>query len=109
MAIKVNGIVVIDNDRSLKNISNLKTVCGQSILGSGDIDISLSPLGSLNETYTPVTEPRLLLADGSTYLQSSYPALYAAIGQTYKTKDIDTTTQFQIPKLSRKNYIYVKA
>ena len=38
MAIQVNGTTVIDNSRNLTNVSGLKTVGGQSILGSGNID-----------------------------------------------------------------------
>ena len=38
MAIQVNGTTVIDNSRNLSNVGGLKTVGGQSILGSGNID-----------------------------------------------------------------------
>lgn len=37
MAIKISGTDVIDDSRQLTNITNLKTVAGQSILGTGDI------------------------------------------------------------------------
>ena len=37
MAIKVNNTTVIDDSRNLVNINGLKTIGGQSILGSGNI------------------------------------------------------------------------
>lgn len=37
MAIKINGTNVINNARQLENITNLKTVNGQEILGIGDV------------------------------------------------------------------------
>jgi hypothetical protein len=40
MAIKISGTDVIDDSRQLTNITNLKTVAGQSILGAGDITAS---------------------------------------------------------------------
>jgi hypothetical protein len=42
MALKLNGTTVINDSRGLENISNLKTVAGQSILGAGDISIPAS-------------------------------------------------------------------
>lgn len=40
MAIKISGTTVIDDSRTLLNVIGLKTVSGQSILGSGDIATS---------------------------------------------------------------------
>lgn len=40
MAIKISGTTVIDDSRTLLNVIGLKTVAGQSILGSGDIATS---------------------------------------------------------------------
>lgn len=37
MAIKVNNTTVINDSRGLENITNLKTVNGESILGTGNI------------------------------------------------------------------------
>lgn len=45
MAIKINNTTVVNDSRELENITNLKTVGGQSILGTGDIpagDVTLS-------------------------------------------------------------------
>lgn len=39
MAIKVNNTTVINDSRGLENITNLKTVNGNSILGTGDISV----------------------------------------------------------------------
>lgn len=44
MAIKVGGTIVIDDSRNLANVANLKTVGGQSLLGSGDIVQRSGPL-----------------------------------------------------------------
>ena len=43
MAIQVNGTTVIDNSRNLQNVQGIKTVGGQSILGSGDISTGSTP------------------------------------------------------------------
>lgn len=40
MAIKIDSTTVINNSRGLENITNLKTIGGQSILGTGDISIA---------------------------------------------------------------------
>jgi hypothetical protein len=40
MALKVGGTTVINDSRALENISNLKTINSQSLLGSGDISIA---------------------------------------------------------------------
>jgi hypothetical protein len=45
MAIKIGGTTVINDSRGLENISNLKTVNGNSILGSGDISIESGGVG----------------------------------------------------------------
>ena len=40
MALKINGTTVINDSRGLENISNLKTINGQSIVGSGDLAVT---------------------------------------------------------------------
>lgn len=40
MAIKVSTVTVINDSRQLENITNLKTIGGQSILGTGNIDFN---------------------------------------------------------------------
>ena len=55
MAIKVSGTTVIDNSRNLTNIAGgLKTVNGNSVIGSGDISISTGASTDFNTvgTYT---------------------------------------------------------
>lgn len=42
MAIKVNNVTVIDDSRTLVNITGIKTIGGKSILGTGDIPIIAS-------------------------------------------------------------------
>ena len=46
MALKIGGTTVINDSRGLENISNLKTVNGQSILGTGDIAVSTTAANS---------------------------------------------------------------
>jgi hypothetical protein len=47
MALQIAGTTVINNSRGLENITNLKTVGGQSLLGSGDITAG----GSINDIF----------------------------------------------------------
>lgn len=37
MAIKIQNTTVIDDSRGLQNITNLKTIGGQNIIGTGDV------------------------------------------------------------------------
>ena len=54
MAIQVGGTTVIDNSRNLQNVGGLKTVNGNSLVGSGDISAgggtttTTSSVGSLS-------------------------------------------------------------
>lgn len=49
MAIKVSNTTVINDSRGLENITNLKTVGGESILGTGDISVvSATNLKTIN-------------------------------------------------------------
>lgn len=52
MAIKIQGIPVIDDTRGLANITNLKTVGGTSLIGAGDI-----PVASLSASATAPNSP----------------------------------------------------
>ena len=60
MAIKVSGTEVITNNSVLQNVTGLKTVAGESILGSGDISagggINLDPF-SITNGYTTNSGP----------------------------------------------------
>jgi len=53
MAIKVNGTTVIDDSRVLSSVTGLKTVGGESILGSGDIATGGASLALPNNTSWP--------------------------------------------------------
>ena len=63
MAIKVSGTEVITNNSVLQNVTGLKTVNSESILGSGDISagggLSLDPFtitnGNTGNTATTIT------------------------------------------------------
>ena len=53
MALKVGGTTVINDSRALENISNLKTVGGSAILGTGDIPFpSSAPSSHVGATGT---------------------------------------------------------
>lgn len=51
MAIKVNGTTVIDDSRNLSNVGGLKTVNGNSLVGSGDIQAGASTTYGAVGTY----------------------------------------------------------
>lgn len=65
MAIKISNTTVINDSRGLENISNLKTVNGNSILGTGDITI----IGGINftrvTTATTLVDKQGIIADTS--------------------------------------------
>lgn len=52
MALKIGGTTVINDSRGLENISNIKTVNGQSIVGTGDITVSGGAVSADNVTET---------------------------------------------------------
>lgn len=52
MAIKVNGTTVIDDSRNLSNVGGLKTVNGNSLVGSGNISAGASTSWGAVGTYT---------------------------------------------------------
>ena len=51
MAIQVGGTTVINNSRVLQNVSGLKTINNNSLLGSGNITISASDIKTNAYTY----------------------------------------------------------
>lgn len=111
MAIKVNGTTVIDDSRNLSNVGGLKTVGGNSILGSGDISVgggapnynSTRTSGYTNNSTFPVGAT--ILADASdSYLgatQGAYISLGngAEYGKTYTMNGSNAASQ---------NYLYVR-
>lgn len=85
MAIKISNTTVINDSRALENITNLKTVGGQSILGSGDIATGGGvPVGGIIRASSEISAATLgsdwLEANGSVYSQAAYPALYTKVG-----------------------------
>ena len=51
MAIKVNGTTVIDDSRNLSNVGGMKTVNGNSLIGSGDISVGVPTTGNTVGSY----------------------------------------------------------
>lgn len=65
MAIKISNTTVIDDSRNLVNVGGLKTVGGNSLLGTGDIAVGNVTLTG-TETLTNKTASSLVLNDGYT-------------------------------------------
>lgn len=61
MAIKVNNTTVINDSRGLENITNLKTVGGQTVLGTGDIAV-----GDVTTTGTQILTNKTISVDNNT-------------------------------------------
>jgi hypothetical protein len=81
MAIKIQGTTVIDDSRNLTNVGGVKTVGGQSILGSGDIEVG----GNLIDKPT-ITTP----SNG----QTNYNGGYAS--SAFSSVDSFTGTQDRV-------------
>ena len=63
--------------------SNIKTVGGNSLLGSGDISVGGSLTGSILQTPMSTAPDGYLECDGSQLSQTTYTNLFAAIGHSY--------------------------
>jgi len=75
MAIQINGTTVIDNSRTLSNVSGLKTINSTSILGSGNIAAGSSTTYGAVGTYVWGFTVSTGIANNSTKAGSSiYPA-----------------------------------
>ena len=64
----------------LESGTNIKTINSTSLLGSGDITVESFAAGDILLSARALSAPDWLPADGSAFLQASYPDLYAAIG-----------------------------
>jgi len=94
MAIKINGTNVINDSRGLENITNLKTINGVSILGSGDISIEGGGGGGLTN---PIVDTALIFTDSSTEFNTSETLLATTVGnQTLDLSVIDPNTWWNI-------------
>lgn len=62
MAIQVGGTTVIDNSRNLQNVQGIKTIGGNSILGSGDIAV-----GGSAPSWSPTLTPDVTYTSSSTW------------------------------------------
>ena len=61
MAIKINNTTVINDSRGLENITNLKTVGGQTVLGTGNIAV-----GDVTTTGTQTLTNKTISVDNNT-------------------------------------------
>ena len=62
--------------------TNIKTINGESLLGAGNLVVAGggAVTGDIILTARTLAAPEWLPADGGTYLQASYPALFGAVG-----------------------------
>ena len=72
MAIKINGTTVIDDSRNVQNLGGFKTVGGQSLIGSGDIEASTKYLDK--PTVTSPTNGQTDFSGNMTISGLSIPA-----------------------------------
>lgn len=80
MAIKISGTTVIDDSRNLLNVVGLKTVGGQTLLGSGDILAGgLSPV-IVSTPTTMVKSSLFVLTVSTTLTLPADPALGDTVG-----------------------------
>lgn len=80
--------------------TNIKTVNGNSLLGSGNVTISATggvPTGTIMPYGGSTAPDGYLLCDGSAVSRTTYSALYAVIGTTYGSGDGNST--FNLPNL----------
>jgi hypothetical protein len=99
MSIKINNTTVIDDSKKLLNITNLKTLSGNSIINDPPVTNIPSPMPAAGTIIASMsnTPPsgEWLSCDGSIYLKSAYPALANAIGS------ITASTNSSVPIFTR--------
>lgn len=76
MAIQVSGTTVIDDSRNLQNVGGLKTINGNSLVGSGNISAGASTTGGAVGTYT-IGRP----ANNSSYVVGNTASGIYSMGQ----------------------------
>ena len=103
-ALSANQGRVLNINKQDKLISgtNIKTIGGNSILGSGNIDISgdTLPIGSIIPYGSSTTPSNWLKCDGSAVSRTTYSELFSVIGTLYGSGDGSTT--FNLPNLKGK-------
>jgi microcystin-dependent protein len=92
----------VDNSLATKQATlvsgtNIKTVNGGSLLGSGDLTIEGVPSGSVIYVAMNTAPTGYLKANGAAVSRTTYAALFAAIGTTFGVGDGSTT--FNVPEL----------
>ncbi|MDD2988935.1 MAG: tail fiber protein [Zoogloea sp.] len=95
-ASKANTAITAKQD-TLVSGTNIKTVNGTSLLGSGDIAVGsgASIIGEVRAITSATIPNGWLLCDGSAVSRSTYALLFAAIGTAYGAGDGSTT--FNLP------------
>lgn len=81
--------------------TNIKTINNNSILGSGNINITgSSPVGSITMFAGSTAPSGYLICDGSAISRTDYADLFTVLGTNYGTGDGSTT--FNLPNLKGK-------
>lgn len=98
-ALPSTAVGVTVQEKLVSNV-NIKTVGGESLLGSGNIPVSSSsgvPAGTVIHTAAASAPTGYLKADGAVVSRSTYSDLFAAIGTLYGAGD--GSTSFRLPDL----------
>lgn len=84
--------------------TNIKTINNNSILGSGNIDITgSSPIGSITMFAGSTAPSGYLICDGSAISRTTYSDLFTVLGTNYGTGDGSTT--FNLPNLKGRTVV----
>jgi phage-related tail fiber protein len=77
--------------------TSIKTINGESVLGSGNLETSGIPVGAVAYFAMASAPAGWLKANGAAVSRTVYAALFSAIGETYGAGDGSTT--FNLPDL----------
>lgn len=92
-----SGVLLSDKQDTLVSGSNIKTINGESALGSGNLVISSVPAGSVMHFAMESAPTGWLKANGAAISRTTYSDLFSAIGTAFGTGDGSTT--FNLPDL----------
>jgi hypothetical protein len=124
MALQIGGTTVVDNSRNLVNTSvDAARITSGTLatarLGSGTANNTTflrgdgawaaaggPTTGDLLTTTRTLSTPDYLPADGSVYLQSSYPSLFSSVGTIKDTYDVSSYTKSSAFTTNANGYKY---
>lgn len=94
---KVGTDALAGKQGTLVSGTNIKTINGESMLGSGNISVTGVPAGCVAHFAVSSAPTGWLKANGALVSRTTYAALFAAIGTTFGAGDGSTT--FALPDL----------